>query len=315
MKLCKSNTLIIITGPTAVGKTAVGIEIAKKVGGEIISVDSRQVYRHMDIGTAKPTSEEQDAVRHHLIDIREPDKPYSAGQFGQDARRIIRELVDNNTAAILVGGSGLYLEAVVDGFFADDIEHSQLRVLLKERLAQEGLAPLYEELGHLDPLAHSRLASGDAQRILRALELAHDGGGGLLERWQHTALDPLACMPLVFCLSMDRDRLYQRIDQRVDRMVEQGLVEEVRQLVAMGYGRNTPAMGTMGYQEIMAYLAGEYSLESAVDLVKRRSRQYAKRQVTWFRRDRRLRWLNLGIWGAEGVFERILAQFVARGRE
>jgi tRNA dimethylallyltransferase len=214
---------------------------------------------------------------------------------------------------VLVGGSGLYLEAVLDGFSTEDDTDRHLRAVLKERMEKDGVASLYGELGRMDPLAQARLAPADTQRVLRALELAHGKCAGRPSRRGETGRGPLSCIPLVFCLRTERNRLYQRIDRRVDGMLESGLVDEVSRLAAAGHDRDTPAMGTMGYREILEYLAGECSLQAAADRIKARTRHYAKRQVTWFRRDRRVRWLDLDRWGEAGAVQRILAQVRSRG--
>ena len=303
-----SNIILIITGPTAVGKTGVAIEAAKLLNGEIISADSRQIYRCMDIGTAKPNQHDLENARHYCIDIKNPDETYSAGYFGEDARKLIHELHRKEILPILVGGSGLYLQAVLDGFFVDTADYSSIRSWLKQRLARGELGPLYAELGKLDPIAHSRLAPNDTKRILRALEVAQ-GGTTLSSRWWNESVEPLTCTPLAFCLTLERRELYNRIDQRVDWMVRNDLVGEVKRLAKMGYGRNCPGMTTVGYIEILDYLEGKCSLKSSVDLIKRRSRRYAKRQLTWFRKDRRLRWLDLGKWGKRGILARVSDQY------
>ena len=290
------------------GKTDVGIEVAKRLNGEIISVDSRQIYRHMDIGTAKPSQDDLGKARHHCIDIIKPNETYSAGRFGRDTRRVIQELQDKEILPILVGGSGLYFQAILDGFFVDNADYSTIRSDLKQRLAREGLQSLYAELGQLDPMTHTRLADNDTQRILRALEVAQ-GGTTLSSRWKEESIGPLICTPLAFCLDMERHKLYQRIDRRVDFMMQNAFVDEVKRLVEMGYSGDCPGMATVGYAEILSYLDGKCSLSTSVDLIKRRSRRYAKRQLTWFRKDRRLRWLNLSKWGKRGIVTRITTQY------
>ena len=302
--LCK---LIIITGPTATGKTRLGIQVARELGGEVISVDSRQIYRYMDIGTAKPSRSEQALARHHFIDIKNPDQRFSAGQFGKQARELIGQMQNRGVLPVLVGGSGLYLQATLDGFFEDRADHTGFRTQMQQRLKKEGLQILYDELGQLDPLAQARLSPRDTHRITRALEVACLGERKLSERWVEEAAVPLECIPVAFCLKRQRDRLYRRIEQRVDAMMAQGLLEEVEELIARGYGRESCAMGTLAYQEILDYLDGTCSLAQAVETIKRRTRRYAKRQLTWFRRDRRLRWLDLDQWGNQGACERIVA--------
>lgn len=310
--LCKQ--IIIITGPTAARKTEIGIRVAQKLGNaEIVSVDSRQVYRYMNIGTAKPSRDELGLVRHHFIDVKDPDERYSAGHFGREARALITELWEKVIVPVLVGGSGMYLQAIVDGFFVEGVDYSDARKILRQRLEEEGLKVLFEELGRLDPQAQARLGANDAQRIMRALEVAY-GGTGMTGKWKEQEDTFFDGVPPMFCLTMGREKLYRNIDQRVDRMVSNGLVDEVKELVEKGYGRGCHAMGTLGYLEILDYMDGRISLEEAVGLIQSRSRRYAKRQWTWFRRDRRLRWLDLDVWGARGVKERILEHFSAGKR-
>ncbi len=298
---------VVLAGPTAVGKTKVAVSLARELGAQIISVDSRQVYRYMDIGTAKPDREDLEAVPHHLIDFIAPDELYSAGTFGRDAASIVARLAGNGTRALLVGGSGLYLSAFVDGFFeAGEGDFTAVRRSLRERLKREGLEALYRELGQLDPHTQLTLEANDEQRILRALELVPAGGMQRLARHQepHTPENP----PLMICLGMDRQQLYDRIDDRVDAMVEAGWVAEVKGLVERGFDEGAVGMNSLGYEEILSVLRGTISLDLALERIKRRSRQYAKRQLTWFRRDRRMRWLDIAQLGHDGVLDRIMRQ-------
>ena len=299
--------MIWIAGPTAVGKTALGVEVARLLGGEIISVDSRQIYRYMDIGTAKPTPEERSRAVHHFIDIADPDERYNAGRFGREARRRIAQMESQGVTPVLVGGSGLYTEAVLDGFFVDDADHSSERASLEKQLEVEGIEPLLAELRRLDPSTARRLHQGDRQRIMRALELARSGGG-LERQWREQDEGALDQTVLAFCLYRSRQRLYESIDGRVEAMMEAGLVEEVEMLQKSGYG-DAPVMSTFGYQEVSQFLSGSLGREAAVTTIQRRTRQYAKRQLTWFRRDRRLRWLDLDELGAGGVADRIARRF------
>jgi tRNA dimethylallyltransferase len=307
--LCK-QIIIAITGPTASGKTGIGIQLAKILErAEVISVDSRQVYRHMDIGTAKPTVREREGVPHHFIDVKDPDQVYSAGDFGKEARKKIEQLWREDAVPLLIGGSGLYLQAVLEGLFADEPDLEGIRQAILRRMEEKGLGALWEDLERENPVARMGLSPNDVPRIVRALEMAYKrgkGDGAFLE-----GDGPFECLPLTFCLEMDRLRLYQRINQRADEMVERGLQKEVEGLVEMGYGRGCPGMGTLGYAEILDFLDGLCGFGDAVELIKSRSRKYAKRQLTWFRRDRRLRWLDTDRWGEKGVVERVLAQYQA----
>lgn len=306
--LCKSKILIGIAGPTAIGKTELSIQLAHRLkNAEIISVDSRQIYRYMDIGTAKPSSEERSQIRHHFIDMKQPDEPYSAGEFGHQVRVVLKELWNRGITPILVGGSGLYWTAVLDGFFDEGEEFSSHRTGVHKHLVGKNLPELYDELGKLDPVAQARVAPRDAPRIIRALEIACIKKENT-DFPQTSVTEPLDCLPLLFTLGMERDRLYERIDRRGDDMLTKGFVEEVEGLREMGYGRPCPAMGTLGYAEILDFLDGACSLQEAGALIKKRTRKFAKRQLTWFRRDRRLRWLSINTWKRRGIVERIIAQ-------
>ena len=273
---------------------------------EIISVDSRQIYHYMDIGTAKPTREQMDQCPHHFIDILKPDQRYSAGEYARAARSIINEIWNKGGTPLLVGGTGLYWQSVYDGFFGDNVEYQEVRKKLQDRLEDEGLAPLYEELGRLDPITHARLAAGDVQRILRGLEVVLGGSKPLSDQWNNQEDTSLGGRSYMIGLTMRREKLYERIEKRVDLMIEQGLVAEVKNLLDMDYDRNTFALGTLGYLEIIDYLAGKSSLDEACNLIKQRTRNFAKRQITWCRRDRRLRELDIEVWGYKGVVNRIV---------
>ena len=298
---------VVIAGPTAIGKTKLAVSLASELGAQIISVDSRQVYRYMDIGTAKPNREDLNTIPHHLIDFITPDEQYSAGTFGRDAASTVARLAREGTRALLVGGSGLYLSAYVDGFFeAGEGDFTTVRRTLRERLEREGLEVLYRELGQLDPHTQLALEANDEQRILRALELVPAGGMQRLARHQQPRTP--TCPPLMICLGMDRKQLYNRIDTRVDAMVEAGWVAEVKDLIERGFDERAVGMNSLGYEEIVSVLKGTTSLDKALERIKRRSRQYAKRQLTWFRRDRRMRWLDIAQLGHDGVLDRIIRQ-------
>jgi tRNA dimethylallyltransferase len=302
--------ILLITGPTACGKTEIAIEITRQFhNAEILSVDSRQFYRYMDIGTAKPSAEQQLSALHHFIDISNPDQQLSAGEYARRARRKIEELWQREIIPIMVGGSGMYWKAVIDGFYEDNKDYSSIRKQLIERRNQEGLAALYLELEKVDPSRHFRIDQNDSQRILRALEVALVGGESIGLKWERAKGADWPCLSVMVWMDIEREQLYQRIDQRVDCMIEMGLVSEVEKLVQMGYGADTYSMGAMGYIEIIRYLEGQCSLDQATSEIKMNSRRFAKRQFTWFRRDRRLRRLDLGDWGRDGVIERIIEQY------
>jgi tRNA dimethylallyltransferase len=301
--------LIIIAGPTAIGKTDISIQIAQSMGGEIISADSRQLYRYMEIATAKPSAAQLAQVRHHGFDLKDPDERYSAGEYAAYARRIAEEIWRRGLIPVVVGGSGLYLQAFLDGLWPEKEHPDQVRSALQQRLRAEGLGRLYELLERLDPIAHARTRARDTQRILRALEMALAAGG---DRGRGT--DPLGCTPLAFCLYRCREEIYRRIGQRVEAMVGQGLLGEVQALLARGYGRGACAMQSLGYSELLDHLEGRCNLPTALDQMKRRTRHFAKRQLTWFRRDRRYRWIDLDRHGDSGAVDRVLAQMRNRWR-
>ena len=303
------KTTILITGATAVGKTGIALDVAKYLPkAEILSVDSRQIYRHMNIGTAKVNQEQRERFPHHFLDMLDPDQKYSAGEYARAARNRIHKIWDQGGVPLLVGGTGLYWQSVYDGFFIEDedTDRADVRNNLQQRLKDEGIGPLYKELGDIDPIAQNRIEAGDIQRIMRCLEIVLKNGRPLGELWRTEGSTTLGCHSLMVNLTMDRAKLYGRINARVDLMLEQGLVQEVESLLEMGYGHAAYAMGTMGYQEIEAYIAGRISIESAISLIKHRTRNFAKRQLTWCRRDRRLWELNFEDWGKQGVIQRIV---------
>lgn len=305
--------LILITGPTATGKTEIALKAAQRLPKvEIISADSRQIYRYMDIGTAKPTAEQQTQCPHHLLDVLNPEKNYSAGAYARAARRVIGQIWHRGGLPIMVGGTGLYWQSALDGCFEDDTEYAPIRAELRNRLHCEGLAALYAELGRRDPIAQARLHPGDRQRILRALEVALAGKGTLSALWREREGQPWVRQPQMISLTMARRRLYERIDERVERMVERGWIDEVRTLRAMGYDRGDSALGTLGYFELCSALAGHCPWQEAIERTKQRTRHLAKRQMTWCRRDRRLRELDLDVWGKTGVVERIVGEWEYR---
>ena len=307
------NNIVLITGPTATGKTEIALEVAQHLPKvEIISADSRQIYRYMNIGTAKPTAEQQNQCLHHLLDVIDPEENYSAGAYARSARCIIEQVWNRGGLPIMVGGTGLYWQSSLDGCFEDETEYAPIRAELQHRLHCEGLTSLYEELGHRDPVAQARLQPGDAQRILRALEVAIGGKGTLSKLWRERKGQPLVHHPQMISLTMARSRLYERIDQRVEQMVNQGWIEEVRSLREMGYDPSDSALGTLGYLEMCRALAGHCPWQEAIEQTKQRTRHLAKRQITWCRRDRRLRELDLDVWGKAGVVQRIVGEWEYR---
>ena len=290
------------------GKSAIGLQLARAFNGQIISVDSRQIYRFMDIGTAKPTRADQEQIVHHFIDICDPDEHYSAGRFAREARRLILALHGRGVIPIVIGGSGLYLSALVDGLFETDIPTTGHRQTLTRKLEGEGLPSLHQELGKLDPIAYASISPNDAPRILRALEISL---GTSANRSQHFRLHyqtGLADIPMMFGLWRDRESLYRRVNDRVDEMMAKGWILETAKLLEMGLTKSSAGLGSLGYEELARHLKEGTNLAREVEGIKQRSRRYAKRQITWFKKDRRLRWLDINRLGQQGAFDRIAAQ-------
>jgi tRNA dimethylallyltransferase len=282
--------VLVLVGPTASGKTEVALRLAEMLGGEIISADSRQIYTMMDIGTAKPSQADRRRVRHHLVDEIPPDQAFSAGEFGRRGRRIVAEIARRGFVPIVAGGSGLYVRALVDGFFDAPPADPDVRRRLHERLRAEGAGALLAELRSVDPDAASRMLPTNVRRIVRALEV-HELTGTPMSRLQQTAVEP-AFVPFLAGLAWDRRQLYERINRRVDAMLAQGFLDEVRGLQAAGYSPDLNALQTVGYKEAFAHLEGSVPYDRMVELMKMNTRRFAKRQLTWFRPDRRIRWFR-----------------------
>ncbi|NLI13746.1 MAG: tRNA (adenosine(37)-N6)-dimethylallyltransferase MiaA [Peptococcaceae bacterium] len=304
--------LVVITGPTATGKSDIGVKAAAIVGGEIISADSMLVYRGMDIGTAKPSAEQMGGITHHLIDIVEPDEEYNVSLFQQQARSIIKDIISRNKIPFMVGGTGLYIRSVIDDYdFSDTGGDESYRKALQNVVVERGPESLYKQLSEIDPLTAKKLHPRDVRRIIRALEV-HKHTGRPISSY-HT-LDrpgqPLYNL-LMFGLTMEREALYKRIEQRVDLMLAAGLVEEVARLLRMGFSTELSSMRGLGYKEIAAYLTGAMSLDQAVDVLKRNTRRFAKRQLTWFRRDNRIRWLSVDQPGSQEFIVQEITRTVA----
>lgn len=287
--------VLIIVGPTAVGKTGLSLALARKLTRtEIISADSRQVYKLMDIGTAKPKPEEIAAVPHHFIDIIYPDEYYSAGKFGREARLIIENLLAQGKSLLVVGGSGLYIRALVDGFFDKQVHNETVKARLKKEIDEQGVAQLYERLVELDPQSADKIHPNDGHRIVRALEV-HELTGEPISAFQKKKSQKADFDPVFIGLTRNREHLYQIIEQRVDQMLKDGFVQEVINLGKMGYHSDLNSMQTVGYREIFDYLNQQISYEEMVSLIKQHSRNYAKRQMTWFNKDRRIKWFDMDV--------------------
>jgi tRNA dimethylallyltransferase len=299
--------VLVLTGPTASGKTGIGIALAHLLNGEIISADSRQIYRGLDIGTAKPTAAERGEVLHHFIDILDPGEDYSAGMFGVEARKVVQEIIRRGKTPIVVGGAGLYIRSLVDGLHEGPGADAGVRSRLEQRMEEEGMGVLLDELRRFDPVTAAGMRTPTARRVIRALEVFHNTGTTLSE-YQRTRKIQVPFRACFTGLAWERRTLYGRINTRCEEMVQRGLLEEIEGLERAGYGPETNALNSVGYKEGMAFRRGKLSFEEMMRLFKQNSRRYAKRQLTWFRGDERIRWFPMEE-RPEGVVKRICAHF------
>lgn len=293
--------LIILAGPTAVGKTSLSIRLAKETGGEIISADSMQVYRHMDIGSAKITKEEMEGVPHYLVDVLEPEEEFNVVRFQQMAKEAAERIWEKGKIPLVVGGTGFYIQALLYDidFTENDGDESYRRQLEQKASDEEGASELYEMLKAVDLKAAQEIHPRNIKRIVRALEFYHQTGKKISEHneTQRQKMSPYNYA--YFVLTDERGRLYERIDRRVDLMMEQGLLDEVRYLKERGVRKDSTAMQGLGYKELYAYLDGEYPLDEAVRIIKRDTRHFAKRQLTWFKRERDVIWADKSVIGQD----------------
>jgi tRNA dimethylallyltransferase len=302
----KKEPLLIITGPTAVGKSKLSLDLALKFQGEIISADSMQVYRKMDIGTAKVNKEERKRVKHHLIDIIYPDQEFSVAEYQKMVELLISEITGRGNLPILVGGTGLYIKAVVEGLILPGREaDSGLRKELRGQAKEYGNRYLHDKLKEIDPELAGKLHYNDLRRIIRGIEIYRQTGKPLSYFNQKQAEKAERYRTLKIGLMRNREELYQRINERIDEMLDQGLLEEVKGLLQDGYDLSTTSLQGIGYKEVIDYLTGEYTLIEAVEILKKNTRHYAKRQLTWFRRDKEIHWFNLTELSYNEVYQRI----------
>ncbi len=289
-----SNKIIVIVGPTAVGKTHVSVELAKKFNTEVISADSMQIYKEMDIGTAKITKDEMQGIAHHMIDIVKPDENYSVSEFDEAAESILDNILLNNNIPIVVGGSGLYINSLIyDLDFGKAKSSEKLRDYYTYYYKEHGEDALYNKLQKIDPMAAEKIHKNNVKRVIRALEVYDITGSKFSEL--NTDIrkpsDKYEC--ILIGLFMDRKVLYERINQRVDKMISEGLIEEVKNLLDKGYNKDLISMKAIGYKEIIEYLEGNITLEKAVTILKRNTRRFAKRQYTWFLKDKNVKWFDI----------------------
>lgn len=297
--------VIVIVGPTAVGKTAVAVELVSRIGGEIISADSMAVYRGMDIGTAKPTREEASRARFHLVDVADPAMPFSVGEFQRLAREAIDDVLARNPPAVVVGGSGLYVRAAIDGLDLGIPGRSdELRAELTQEAREFGNERVHRRLAQLDPVSAERIHPNNLKRVIRAIEICELGGVPASALWGRQSQNVHSyANSRWFGLTMNREALCTRIENRVDAMIDAGLIDEVADLIHRGLDLGLPSMQGLGYKEIAGFLQGEYGKEEAIALLKGNTRRFAKRQYTWFRPDGRIRWLDVDGMTAKKVSE------------
>lgn len=286
------NNIICIAGPTASGKTALAVELAKRTNGEVVSCDSMQLYRRMDIGTAKPTIEEMQGIPHHMLDVAEPWEDFSVSRYCEMAAPIVDDILARGKTAIIAGGTGLYMDSLIRGNTFAPFPSTGVRERLEQRADAEGMEVILEELRTIDPEAAARLHLSDRKRIIRALEVYHETGKTITQHNLETQSIPPRYSPLWLGLDFEnRKDLYDRIDRRVGIMLENGLIDEIQQLLASGIPEKCTAMQAIGYKEFVAALHGDCTIPEAADLVRQSSRRYAKRQLTWFRRNPKMNWL------------------------
>ena len=287
------NNIICIAGPPASGKTALAVELAKELNGEVVSCDSMQVYRRMDIGTAKPTIDEMQGIPHHMIDVAEPDEDFSVSRYCNLAAPIVEDIVSRGKTAVIAGGTGLYMDSLIQGNDFAPFPSTGVREKLEQEARAQGIQVLYDRLAAIDPEAAGRLHLSDQKRIIRALEVYLETGETITEHNRKTQLLPPRFSPIWLGLDFEnRAELYERIDRRVGIMLEQGLIGEIQSLLSSGIPEKCTAMQAIGYKEFVAALNGECTLEEAADQVRQSSRRYAKRQLTWFRRNKSIHWLT-----------------------
>lgn len=288
----KKIPLIILTGPTAVGKTDLSIKLSKSLNAEIISADSMQIYKYMDIGSAKVTKEEMDGVIHYMIDEVTPDVPFSVSEFQMRSEKYIEEINKKGKNVLITGGTGLYLNSLIYNMdFAKSNANNEIREKLEQELAENGIDYMHKKLRGLDEEAANRIHKNNTKRVIRAIEVCMSGQK--MNDFSKDLRYNEKYKPIIIVLNRDREVLYQRINKRVDIMLENGLLDEVKELLKMGYTKDMISMQGIGYKEMIKYLDGEYTYDEAIEIIKRDSRRYAKRQLTWFKRYQDAKWFDL----------------------
>ena len=284
--------VIVICGPTASGKTTLSIQLAQKINGEIISSDSMQIYKDMNIGTAKPDQQEMQGIKHYLLDFVEPNQRYSVADYKKDAENAIEDILQKGKVPIIVGGTGLYVDSLIYGIEYPNIEFDEnYRKELERRVEKEGLEKLYEKAKKIDPQAMKKISRNDQKRILRVLEIYNATGKTKTEQEIESRKNEVKYDYRVFAINMDREKLYDRINKRVDIMIQKGLIEEVENLLKK-YNEFPTAMQGLGYKEVVEYIQGKVLKEDMIENIKRESRRYAKRQITWFKKNKQTIWIE-----------------------
>lgn len=284
--------IYVIGGPTASGKSKLAVELAKRINGEIISADSMQIYKDMNIGTAKLTKEEMQGIKHHLLDFVSPEERYSVANFKTDAKIKIEEILKKGKTPIIVGGTGLYIDSMIYGIeFQDEKIDKEYREELNELAEKEGLERLYEEARKIDPEAMKKISINDKKRIIRVLEIYHKTGKTKTEVEKESRKNEIKYNYKTFAITMNREKLYERIEKRVDQMIEQGLIEEVQSILNK-YHKFPTAMQGLGYKEVVEYLENKLTKEEMIEKIKKKTRHYAKRQLTWFKKNKETIWLD-----------------------
>lgn len=282
----------VIGGPTASGKSKLAVELAKKVNGEIISADSMQIYKEMNIGTAKVNKEEMQGVQHYLVDFVSPDERYSVSNFKKDAEKAIEKILEKGKTPIVVGGTGLYIDSLIYGIeFQNEEVDLEYREKLNKIADEKGLESLYKKAQEIDPEAMKKISINDRKRIIRVLEIYHKTGKTKTEQELQSRKNEVKYEYKVFAITMNREKLYERIEKRIDFMIEQGLIEEVKQILEK-YHTFPTAMQGLGYKEVVEYLEGSCTKEEMIEKIKKETRHYAKRQLTWFRKNKEIIWLD-----------------------
>jgi len=289
-KACRPK-VVVVCGPTGIGKTKLSLALAREFKAGIVSADSMQIYKYMDIGTAKPDVREQSRAPHYMIDVAEPDENYDAARYALEARKAVENLTNENQLPLIVGGTGFYIRALLHGLFKSAPSSHDLREKLKREAELKGAGQIYQQLSRCDPTAAARIHPNDIYRVIRALEVYIITGSPISEYQQSHGFCEAPFDAFKIGLNIERKALYEQINRRVEKMIDKGLIEEVRGLLAMGYGPQLKSMQSLGYRHMLEVLENRLSIDKAIELMKRDTRRYAKRQLVWFRKDREITWM------------------------